>query len=175
MTIRASVLIVAAVLAACTHAPRKGDSWPTLAPRPGEAMAAAPGCGGCGPDATTVAPPVPERSAQPLRTLPADAEARLAAIDAALKPVEAKLSAQAAATRRALAAAKGHGENDDATIAAEVQRTRLEALTLPLPELQERLDTLSAEIAGIDGAEALGARIAGLATRITAAQATGSL
>ncbi len=167
------VLIVAATVTACTQAPRKGENWPTLAPRPGEAMAAAPGCGGCGPGAPPL--PVPVRSAEPLRALPADAGARLAAVEAALKPIEDKLPRQAAETRRAVTVARGRSENDDATVAAELQRTRLEALTLALPDLQERLDTLSAEIDGIDGAEPIKAQIAALSARVAAAQAAGAL
>jgi hypothetical protein len=163
----ALVLLVA--LAGCA-----GDSagkWPSLAPRAGEIRSdlavAAPGtCPGCGTEfagADIPAPPLP-----PPPPLPADAGQRLAAIGEVIAAVEAQLPAQTRQANTAIAAAR----RDAALVAeAEVERSRYEALFLPLAVEDRRLDALEDDVAGRAGNDAVVAGIAALRLRLAALQA----
>lgn len=156
-------------LAAC--ASDMQGKWPSLAPRAGEArsdaITPAPGkCPGCGAEfvgAEAPAAPLPA----PL-PLPADAEQRLAAIAGVIAGVEAQVPAQAGSASAAIAAAR----RDQALLAdAEVERSRYEALFLPLSIEERRLDVLGDEVAGRAGGEAVLAAIDALRVRLAALQA----
>lgn len=143
------------LLASCASGMQ--GKWPTLAPRPGEISAdgtALPTCPGCGTDMVAkppvaVAPPLP---------LPADVADRLAATTAVIADVEGKAPAQARRARAAIAAARS-GD-------VEVERSRFEALFLPLAVEERRLDVLADDIAGRGGADAVLVRIAELRARL---------
>ncbi len=136
--------------------------WPTLAPRPGEITAdgtAPPTCAGCGADMVTKPLPVPVVPVP----LPADTGDRLAIADKMIAEVEARVPAQARRATAVIAAAR-----TDATRAgdAEVERSRFEALFLPLAIEERRIDVLADDVAGRDGADAVLARIATLRMRL---------
>jgi hypothetical protein len=156
-------LLLALLLLAGCAGDMKGK-WPTLAPRPGEISAdgaALPTCPGCGAD--MVAKPVPPVVA-PL-PLPADVGDRLAAATSVIADVEAKAPAQARRADAAIAAARADPARSGD---AEVERSRFEALFLPLAIEERRLDALADDIAGRDGAEAVMAQIAALRARLVA-------
>ena len=136
--------------------------WPTLAPRPGEISAdglAPPTCPGCGTD--MAAKPVTPVAA--LLPLPADVDSRLSESTKAIADVEAKAPAQA---RRASAAAATARADPARSGDAEVERSRFEALFLPLAIEDRRLDVLADDVAGRDGADAVMDRIAALRARL---------
>ena len=133
--------------------------WPTLAPRPGEISAdgtALPTCPGCGTD-LVARPPVTVTAPQPL-PLPADVADRLAATTATIAEVEDKAPAQARRARAAIAAAQS-GD-------VEVERSRFEALFLPLAVAERRLEVLADDVAGRNGAEAVLVRNGELRARL---------
>jgi hypothetical protein len=161
------VLIPLLLLAAGCSGMNRDGAWPTLAPRPGEISPMVPrvtagGCGGCGQD-VFAAPAV--TAPAPLPPPPADAAARLEAIDTAIAAVEAKYPPQARATAAASRAASASGADSNAGIDAEVQRSRLEALFLPLAAQAKALDALADDLAGT-AADGLSARLAGLRERL---------
>lgn len=138
--------------------------WPTLAPRPGEISAdgtALPTCPGCGADMVPKpAPPV----VAPL-PLPADVGERLTATTVVITDIEAKAPPQARRADAAIAAARADpGRSGD----AEVERSRFEALFLPLAVEERRLDVLADDVAGREGAEGVMTRIASLRARLAA-------
>lgn len=143
--------------------------WPSLATRSGEDAPAIPVTGpcatsgvGCGQDAAP--PPV---SAPALQPLPADTEARLASITALIAAVEAKAPAQArTATAAITAARRGPALSGD----AEVERSRFESLFMPLSVEDRRLEILSDDVIGRDGADPVLARIEALRMRLTTLQ-----
>lgn len=163
---RIPVVIAFTLLAGCAGATRHG-AWPTLAKRAGERDTGGPVCARCelAPPAPVAAPPAAPKP------LPAGIDAELTAIEANIAAVEAKVPEAAAAVARARAAAAGKGESDDATIAAEVRQTQLEALLMPLSDAGERLDALLESAAGAESADARVARIAALQGRIAALRA----
>lgn len=145
-----------------------GGKWPTLAPRPGEVTPMVPrtpsgACAGCGQD-VFAEPAVAEPA--PLPQPPADAGARIAAIDSAIASVEAAIPAQRRAADAAVAAARGTATDSNASTEAEVQLSRLESLYLPLSVQSRALDVLQDDLTGKAGAEALNARVQTLRDRI---------
>lgn len=128
------------------------------------------GCAGCGPalpgGAAEVAPAPPP----PPQPVPADAATRLSAIEAALAGIEQVAPGRRGDAQKAIAVARGATAESDAGIAAEVARSRFEAVFLPLAQQGEALEAVEADIAGRDGAEALAPRIAALKDRIAALQ-----
>jgi hypothetical protein len=161
------VLALALALAGCTGSDRK-HNWPTLAPRAGEMSPLVPrtplgACAGCGQDVFTQAA---EAVPAPLPPPPADAAARIDAIDKAIADVEAKYPAQHRSTDAAIDAARGQAADSDANTEAEVQRSRLESLFLPLAVQSRALDQLEDDLAGKAGADALLARVAALRERL---------
>lgn len=145
--------------------------WPSLAPRAGEsrsdAVVPAPGkCPGCG--AEFVGAEVPPPPPPPPLPLPADADQRLAAIAGVIAGVEAQVPAQARTATAAIAAAR----RDPALLAdAEVERSRYEALFLPLSIEERRLDVLSDDVVGRAGNAEVLAAIDTLRRRLAALQA----
>jgi hypothetical protein len=141
--------------------------WPSLAARPGEiasdVVPTGP-CAGCGQDVTAVAPPSPPEA----RPLPADVDARLAGVAKVIADIEAKAPAQARTARAAIVAARS---SPDRSGDAEVERSRFEALFMPLSIEERRLDVLTDDVTGRDGADAVLARIAELRARATTLQA----
>lgn len=166
------LLILAAGLGGCAS-DMKGK-WPSLATRPGEVTPDLPGgaaaiCARCAPDvvaAPVVVPPAPA-------PLPADTESRLASIAAVIAGVEAKAPAQA---RTATAAINAARRNPGLSGDAEVERSRYESLFLPLSLEERRLEVLSDDVAGRDGADAVLVKVEALRMRLDALQrARGSL
>lgn len=160
-------MILLPFLVGCTAS---GGEWPSLNPRPGEAapLVARPalGCNGCGGDLAT---PAPAPAAIP--AAPADAAARLAAIETSIAEVEAALPVQQRELERATARASGTAVDSDAAAAAEIERSRYATLFVPLSGAARRLDDLEDDLAGTDGAEANAAAIAALRTRLAALEA----
>lgn len=160
-----SPILVLLLLGGCASGME--GKWPTLAPRPGEISADGappPVCPGCGTD-TPATPPVAVAAPLPL---PADVDRRLAAMAAAIAEVEAKAPAQARRAGAAAAAARADaGRSGD----AEVERSRFEALFLPLAIEERRLEVLSDDIAGRTGADAVLRHIAELRARLAALDA----
>ena len=170
---RSASLLLLLTLAACSGMNRGGE-WPTLAPRPGELSPMVPrtplgaACAGCGQDVFTAA----ETPAPSLPPPPADAAARLAAIDKAIAAVEAAYPAQQRATAAATAAARGASADSNLAIQAEVEISRLESLFLPLASQSKALDGLDDDLAGRADTGALTARAATLRARLDALEAT---
>lgn len=162
-----ALLLLLLIFAGC--AGNSQGEWPSLAPRPGE-VARDPGssvlaCVGCALGATPapdVALPPPARPPAPL---PADVESRLAETTGAIAAVEAKAPAQGRAAAAAIAAAQ---RNTALSGDAEVERSRFEALFLPLSVEVRRLEVLADNVAGRDGADGVLARIEALRRRIEA-------
>jgi hypothetical protein len=148
--------------------------WPTLAPRPGEISPLVPrtplgACAGCGQDVLPAATgPAPVVAPVPA---PADASARLDAIDAAVAAVEGAVPAQRGAFAKARATAAASPGNDDLSAAAEVQRSRLALMYVPLLSQSNALDTLADELVGKVGTDSLVARIAALRQRLIVLEA----
>ncbi len=165
---RMPAILLLAVLAGCASHTSVG--WPSLASRPGERPSGGPVCERCGPalpeGAVPPAPPPP-----PAKVLPVGIASELAAINRAITKVEAALPERVAALRKTQAA-MGKGSGEDAAIAVEIERTRFDALVLPLGELSERIDGLDAGVDGAAGAETVTPRLTALRTRIAALRRT---
>ncbi|MBC7521060.1 MAG: hypothetical protein H7268_08215 [Sandarakinorhabdus sp.] len=163
-------LALCAALAGC--ASRSNEKWPTLAPRPGEMSPLVPrtpmsgACAGCGQDAAAVAVPVAAPAPEPV---PADIAGRIAASDKAIAAIEAAFPAQAQRTQAAIKAAAGGGA--DASSEAEVQRSRLESVFLPLAIEARSLDAIEDDLVGKADAAAARAQVAALRVRVAALEA----
>ena len=160
------LLALLAALSGCAGMNR-GESWPTLAPRAGEVSPLVPrtplgACAGCGQD-LVAAPAVAA-----LPPVPVDVAARLAGVETAIAAVEAAAPARRADWARAAAAAAGKADDSDAATEAEVQRSRYEALLLPLGIEERALDVIEDDLTGKADAEAGLARVAALRARIAA-------
>lgn len=167
-----AAVLALVLLAGCAGMNRAGP-WPSLAPRATEISPLVPrtplGACNCGPDTAPIGA-VPVAAAPVVAPSPADAGARIDAAERVVAAVEKSLPAQARATRTAIAAA--HGETDsDAGIAAEVQRSRWEALFLPLADQTRVLDDLEAEVAGTADAAPLLVRLDAVREGIAGLQA----
>jgi hypothetical protein len=158
------LVALAATLPACSH---DGEKWPSLAPRPGEIAPLVPrtplgACAGCGADVAAAAaaaePPPPA-----LQPVPADVATRLDAVASTLATIAADYPAQLAITNKAVTAASAGG---DAAIEAEVQRSRLEAIFLPLSAQGQALDGISDDLIGKADAEPYVARVTALRAEI---------
>ena len=141
------------------------EKWPSLAPRPGEIAPLVPrtplgACAGCGADVAAAAAEPPPPAPQPV---PADVTPRLDAVARVLATIAADYPAQLAITTRAVAAATAGG---DAAIEAEVQRSRLESIFLPLSAQGQVLDGISDDLIGKAGAEPYAARVASLRAEV---------
>jgi hypothetical protein len=163
------LLALLAALSGCAGMNR-GESWPTLAPRAGEVSPLVPrtplgACAGCGQD-LVAAPAAATVAALP--PVPADVAARLAGVETAIAAVEAAAPARRADWARAAAAAAGKADDSDAATEAEVQRSRYEALLLPLGIEERALDVIEDDLTGKADAEAGLARVAALRARIAA-------
>ncbi len=152
-------------LAGCSGMNRSG-TWPSLQTRPGEIAPMVPrfapgACADCAPDAAPVAAAQPEPPA-----VPADIAQRLDRIAASITAVERALPAQQRATAAAVSgsAAKRDGE-------ADVQRSRYEALFLPLATADQALDRIDDDLAGTVDIEAFQNRIAALRDRLAKLEA----
>lgn len=160
------ILLIAVLLAGCSS--EMHGKWPSLASRPGEIGAdagAAARCAGCGQDvaATAVVPPPLEA-----RPLPADVDTRIADITKVIVAIESEAPVKARTASAAIAAAaRDPARQGD----AEVERSRFESLFMPLSIEERRLDILTDDVAGRDGAEPVLARIAALRARAAALQA----
>ena len=162
-----SLFTVLALLSGCAGMNR-GESWPTLAPRPGEVSPLVPrtplgACAGCGQD-MIVAPP----AIAALPAVPADVAARLARVETAIAAIEAAAPARRADWTRATAAAAGQSADSDVATEAEVQRSRYESLLLPLGIEERALDTIEDDLTGKAEADAALASVAALRARIAA-------
>jgi hypothetical protein len=169
MSMRSLLLLLSllAALSGCAGMNR-GESWPTLAPRLGEVSPLVPrtplgACAGCGQD--LVAAPAAVAALPPV---PANMAARLAKVETAIAAVEAAAPARRADWARAATAAAGKADNSDAATEAEVQRSRYEALLLPLGIEERALDAIEDDLTGKADAEAGLARVAALRARIAA-------
>ena len=139
--------------------------WPSLAPRAGEVTAQVTGpCAGCGQD-IAVAPAEPLPAPAPL---PADTASRLTAIAGVIAGIEAKVPTQARTATEAIAAARRDSARGGD---AEVERSRYEALFLPLSVEERRLDLLADDVAGRDGGDAALATVETLRGRLMVLQA----
>lgn len=158
-------LLIAVLLAGCSS--EMHGKWPSLAARPGEigsdVVATGP-CAGCGQDAAaTAVPPPPE----PM-PLPADVDTRLAEITGTIAAIEAEAPAKARTASAVIAAAaRDPARQGD----AEVERSRFESLFMPLSIEERRLDVLTDDVTGRDGADPVLARITTLRARAAALQA----
>lgn len=165
-------LLAVLALAGCSGMNR-GGKWPTLAPRPGEISPLVPrtplgACAGCGQDITIepVVPPAPV-----VVPVPADTMRRLDAVASALAAVETALPAQQRRTSAAIAAARGRDDSSNVAVEADLQRSRLEALFLPIDVQAKQLDDLEDALAGTTGSEPYRERIAALRARIATFEA----
>lgn len=159
-------LLLAVLLAGCSS--EMHGKWPSLAARPGEigsdVVATGP-CAGCGQDVAATAVPPPPPEALPL---PADVDARLAEITRTIAAIEAEAPAKARTAGAVIAAAaRDPARQGD----AEVERSRFESLFMPLSIEERRLDILTDDVTGRDGADQVLARIAALRVRAAALQA----
>ena len=168
---RFSLILLFFALAGCSG--MNSGKWPSLAPRPGEVSPMVPrtplgGCPGCGQDvfAEPAAPP-PIVLPPP----PADVPARLDAVERAIADVAAKLPAQRRATDAAIARAAGQPVDSNAASTAEVERSRLESLYLPLGIQSRALDLIDDDLVGKADAAALVARAAALRAQLARMQA----
>jgi hypothetical protein len=163
-------LLLVLLLAGCTRG-GEDQPWPTLAPRAGEASPLVPrtplgACPGCGQD--MIAAPVVV-AAPPLPPVGADVAGRIDAVGTAIAEVEAAYPAQLRTTQAAVRLAAAGGA--DAVGEAEVQRSRLESLFLPLAVQGRALDAIEDDLAGKAGAEVPRARVEALRARLAALQA----
>lgn len=159
-------LLLLLILSGC--AKDMQGKWPSLASRPGEGAPDVPVTGpcataGCGQD--MIAPPAP--AAPPPAPLPADTESRLAETTKVIADIEAKAPAQ---QRTAIAVINAARRDPARSGDAEVERSRFESLFMPLSIEDRRLELLSDDVAGRDGAEAVLARIETLRARLAALQ-----
>ncbi len=161
----------AMLLAGCSSL--NGGRWPTLAPRPGEISPLVPrtplgACAGCGQDVF----PAQAQAALPVlsepRQAPADAGARLDAVEAAITAMEASLATQNTVLDAAIARAAAVPGNEDLSVTVEVERSRLQLLQVPLVAQDEALDGLADDLYGVADAAALRARLEVLRARIVA-------
>lgn len=157
------LMALAAILPGCAS---DSEKWPSLAPRPGEIAPLVPrtplgACAGCGAD---VFPATPAPVAPALQPVAADVATRLDAVAKALASIAADYPAQLAITDKAVAAGKAGG---DAAIEAEVQRSRLESIFLPLSAQGQALDGIADDLIGKAGAEPYTARVTALRAEIT--------
>ncbi|MBC7505361.1 MAG: hypothetical protein H7267_06520, partial [Sandarakinorhabdus sp.] len=97
--------------------------------------------------------------------LPADVQARLTNIVGIIAGVEAKVPAQARTATAAINAARRDAARSGD---AEVERSRYEALFMPLSIEDRQLEVLSDDVVGRDGADAVLAQIADLRARLAA-------
>jgi hypothetical protein len=163
---RPALLLLGALVATLPACSQDSTKWPSLAPRPGEIAPLVPrtplgACAGCGADvfpAESAPPPPP--APQPV---PADVAPRLDAVAKVLATIAADYPAQLAITDKAVAAGKAGG---DAEVEAEVQRSRLEAIFLPLSAQGQALDAISDDLIGKAGAEPYAARVTALRAEI---------
>jgi hypothetical protein len=158
-------ILIAVLLAGCSS--EMHGKWPSLAARPGEIagdVSPTGPCAGCGQDVAAITPP-PAPVAMPL---PADVDTRLAEVTKVIADIEAKAPAQARTARAAITAARASSDRQGD---AEVERSRFEALFMPLSIEERRLDVLTDDVTGRDGADAVLARIAALRARTAALQA----
>jgi hypothetical protein len=100
--------------------------------------------------------------------VPADAATRVDAVAKVIAAVEADYPAQLALTEKAIAAGRAGG---DAEVEAEVQRSRLEAIFLPLSAQRQILDGVSDDLIGKADTAALQTRIADLRGRLAKLEA----
>jgi hypothetical protein len=160
-------LLPALLLAGCAAS---GGDWPSLNPRPGEAAPMVPrpalGCRGCGTDVVT-----PAATVAAVPAPPADAAARLGAIEAAIAAVEAEMPARQRAVAAAEAAARGSRDDSDAAATAESERSRYAILFVPLAGAARQLDDLEDDLAGSTGETANAPAIAALRARLAALEA----
>jgi hypothetical protein len=166
---RFSVILLLVAVSGCSG--MNAGKWPSLAPRPGEVSPMVPrtpmgGCPGCGQDVFKDAAPVPIVLPSP----PADVAARLDAVEKAIADVTAKLPAQRLAADAAIARAVGKPADSNAATDAEVERSRLELLYLPLSAQSRALDVIDDDLTGKAGAETLAARAQALRARLAALQ-----
>lgn len=155
------ILLLALGIAGCSGMQRTGK-WPSLAPRAGEISPLVPrtplgACAGCGGDVLPVAA-VPMASA----AAPADAAARIDAAAAAIAAVANRLPEQRAALLAARRAARGAAGDSNAGAAVEIERSRFEALFVPLSVTERDLDGIGDDLIGKADTEALLARVAAL-------------
>lgn len=167
---RTPVLLMFFVLTACTRAGEEAK-WPTLAPRAGELSPLVPRtplgtCPGCGQD-MIAAPVVAEPSALP--PVGTDVAGRIDAVGRAIAEVETAYPAQLRRTEAAVRAAAGG--DADAVGEAEVQRSRLESLFLPLALQSRALDSIEDDLAGKADAAPVLAKVAALRARLAALEA----
>jgi hypothetical protein len=169
------LLALSALLGAGLAGCRSADDtrWPTLLPRPGEVSPLVPrtplgACAGCGQDVFTAPaePPPPAPVA-----IPADAVARLDAVETAIRDAEAQLPDARRTVERAAAAAHAAPGDENAATTVEVERSRLALLLVPLVAQSAALDALQDALTGADGAEALLPRLAALRERLAKLQA----
>lgn len=161
------LLAAVVVLSGCAGLNR-GESWPTLAPRPGEVSPLVPrtplgACAGCGQDMVAAPPAIAA-----LPPVPADVAARLARVEMAIAAIEAVAPTRRADWTRATAAAAGKADDSDAATEVEVQRSRYESLLLPLGIEERALDTIEDDLTGKAEADAALASVAMLRARIAA-------
>jgi hypothetical protein len=189
MAIR-SLTLLALLLTACANEdaadPRgKRPGWPSLAPRPNEVSLLVPRvpldsslggssvggrCVGCGPDAPAQPPPLPPLAGLPAiveQAVPADAEARLAAIEREIANLESEWPVLQRDARRAVAAAGSEARR----IESEAQASRFEALFQPLGVQDAGLTALENQLADASDGAMLAARAAGLRSRVDALDA----
>jgi hypothetical protein len=168
----AFLMLVALVAALPGCASRNASGkWPSLEPRPGEIAPLVPrtplgACANCGADVFPAAP-VPSPPPPPLPA-PADATVRMNAVAKVLATIEAAYPAQLALAEKASAAATAGG---DAEVEAEVQRSRLESIFLPLSAQGQILDGVSDDLIGKADTAPLDARLAELRARIARLEA----
>jgi hypothetical protein len=158
------LIALAATLPACSQ---DSEKWPSLAPRPGEIAPLVPrtplgACAGCGADITAAAAAAEPPPPAPL-PVPADVSPRLDAVAKVLATIAADYPAQLALTQKAVAAGKAGG---DAEVEAEVQRSRLESIFLPLAAQGQALDGISDDLIGKAGAEPYVARVTALRAEV---------
>jgi hypothetical protein len=165
-----TLVAVAAALQGCASSNASGK-WPSLEPRPGEIAPLVPrtplgACANCGAD-VFAAPPTPPPPPPP-QPAPADVASRIDIVAKVIAKIEADYPAQLALTEKAVAAGRAGG---DAEVEAEVQRSRLEAIFLPLSAQGQILDGVSDDLIGKADTAALQVRIADLRTRIARLEA----
>jgi hypothetical protein len=166
----APILLVATALAGCTRG-GEDQPWPTLAPRAGEVSPLVPrtpmgACPGCGQDMVAVPVVVPPPALPPVGT---DVAGRLAAVDKAIAEIEAAYPEQLRITQAAVR--KETSGAPDAEAEAEVQRSRLESLFLPLAIQARALDEIDDDLAGKAGTETWLPQLEKLRQRLAALQA----
>jgi hypothetical protein len=161
-------------LAGCRRADE--SRWPTLLPRPGEVSPLVPrtpmgACAGCGQDVFTASPASSPPAPVPV---PGDAVARLDATEKAIRVIEAKLPDIRRALDRAVLAANAAPGDSDLATNAEIERSRLALLRVPLLQQGATLDALEDALVGADGAAPLRDRLAALRARLVQLRASPS-